>query len=329
MKNFLIFNSQQKPFLNLLTLSLCFHLMKLARKYFFLHTDLCNMCGSHKTLHKKIGLRLNGSQGLRPHKKSGVAITVKKCTVCGLIFPDPMPIPETIVDHYNISPDKYWKEEYFIIRPDYFHWEISIIQTLIPFRKGMKSLDIGAGLGKQMLALEHAGFDAWGIEPSPAFYEMATQRMHIPETKLLNVSLEQAKFEKDMFDFISFGAVLEHLYDPSGAIAKAIHWLKPGGIIHIEVPSAKWLISKIINTYYKFTCQGFVTNISPMHEPFHLYEFTKKAFQLNAERLNYSIKQFNYFVCDTYLPKALDVILKPIMRQTNTGMQMVVWIQKH
>jgi 2-polyprenyl-3-methyl-5-hydroxy-6-metoxy-1,4-benzoquinol methylase len=43
-------------------------------------------------------------------------------------------------------------------------------------------------------------------------------------------------FPEAHFDFITFGAVLEHLYDPSMSIHKAMSWLKPSGIMHIEVP---------------------------------------------------------------------------------------------
>jgi len=50
-------------------------------------------------------------------------------------------------------------------------------------------------------------------------------------------------------------------------------WLKTDGIMHIEVPSSDWLIARLLNFYYKIRGLDYVTNISPMHEPFHLYEF--------------------------------------------------------
>jgi 2-polyprenyl-3-methyl-5-hydroxy-6-metoxy-1,4-benzoquinol methylase len=40
----------------------------------------------------------------------------------------------------------------------------------------MKSLDIGAGLGKAMQVLNTAGFDAYGIEASETFYNNALQK---------------------------------------------------------------------------------------------------------------------------------------------------------
>ena len=55
----------------------------------------------------------------------------------------------------------------------------------------------------------------------------------------------------ESFDFISFGAVLEHLYDPDFAISRALQWLKPDGLIHLEVPSANWLVRRSVNAYFR------------------------------------------------------------------------------
>jgi predicted SAM-dependent methyltransferase len=140
--------------------------------------------------------------------------------------------------------------------------------------------------------------------------------------------IEEVEYPECYFDFISFGAVLEHLYDPSESIKKAMFWLKPKGIIHIEVPSSDWFVNKIINFYYKLRMTDYVGNISPMHEPFHLHEFSLDSFKLNAKNNNYDIAFYEYYVCETYMPKLADYILKPYMKLTNKGMQLCVWLQK-
>src|SRR5690606_18431706 len=139
----------------------------------------------------------------------------------------------------------YWKKEYFSIDENYFKDEILKLKILIEFEEGMKSLDIGAGLGKQMIALKSAGLDAHGFEASRQFYERAISKMGINMDKLKLGQIETVDYPENHFDFISFGAVLEHLYDPSDSILKALKWLKSNGIIHIEVPSSKWLTVRI------------------------------------------------------------------------------------
>lgn len=297
-------------------------------KYSFKYLNECNMCGSDRSFHKILGKRLNTSQGKNPRNKIGITTTVLKCQKCNLIFSNPQPIPNSINDHYGIPPESYWSENYFQVNEEYFQGEVKIIKELLAFQKGMKSLDIGAGIGKAMKVLEKEGFDTYGFEPSTEFYDRAISRMGVKREKLKIGQIEDVDYDENTFDFVSFGAVLEHLYDPSESIKKAVKWLKPGGIIYIQVPSSNWLTSKIMNAYFKVIGSDYVSNISPMHEPFHLYEFSIKSFQEHAKVNGYEIAKEQYFVCETFLPRLFDPIVKPIMKKTNTGMQLSVWLRK-
>jgi 2-polyprenyl-3-methyl-5-hydroxy-6-metoxy-1,4-benzoquinol methylase len=296
--------------------------------YTFYPIDKCNMCGSEASFHQVMGKRLNKSQGVFPKNKIGITTTVVKCKICELIFSNPLPVPKSIQDHYGIPPEDYWKKEYFSVDENYFSTEINTLKKVVNIAEGAKVLDIGAGLGKCMIALEKQGYEAYGLEPSEPFYQKAINNMGISPSKLKLSSIEQADYPYNTFDFITFGAVLEHLYNPSDSIEKAMKWLKPGGVIHIEVPSSKWLINKLINFSYRLRGLDYVGNISPMHTPFHLYEFGLKSFKMNGEKNNYSIAHYQYYVCQTYMPKIIDVFAKPYMKNTDTGMQLVVWLKK-
>ena len=296
--------------------------------YSFKYIENCNLCGYDSSQFKVLGKRLNKSQGKKPKSKVGITTTIVKCRNCGLVFSNPMPIPSSIQDHYGVPPESYWKDSYFKVDDAYFLGQINEFRSLTHHKDSMYALDIGAGIGKCMKALERGGFDAYGIEPSEPFYERAINKMGISLDKLQLCAIEDANFEKDFFDFITFGAVLEHLYNPSDSITKALTWLKPGGLIHIEVPSADWLINKLINVYFKVIGTDYVGNISPMHEPFHLHEFSLKSFQLHSNTYSYEIADYRYDVCASYMPKLIDLFLRPFMQFTNTGMQLTVWLKK-
>lgn len=298
-------------------------------RYHFREIEACPMCGSPTATHRILGKRLNKPQGRKPASKTGITTTVAKCTDCGLVYANPQPIPFDLQDHYGVPPESYWKDDYFHINDDYFQGEIARLKELIDVQPGMKSLDIGAGVGKQMTVLERIGFDTYGLEPSEPFYERALQQMKIAPEKLTLGKLEDLDYPENTFDFISFGVVLEHLYDPGAAIEKALKWLKNDGIIHIEVPSADWLTNRLINQFYRLKGSDYVSNLSPMHEPYHLYEFSLQSFERNAQRTGYSIAFHEYYVCPTFLPKVFDPILRPYMKRTNTGMQLCVWLRKH
>lgn len=286
------------------------------------------MCKESTVSQKVLGKRLNKSQGVSVKNKTGITTTICKCKKCGLIYSNPQPIPESLQDHYGVPPEDYWVEDYFKISDDYFKHEIDVFKKLHEYSENLKFLDIGAGIGKQMIALEKQAFDVWGFEPSKPFYERAISRMGINPDRLKLGMIEEVEYDKNTFDFVSFGAVLEHLYHPNDAINKALDWLKPGGLLHIEVPSSDWLINKIVNAVYRLKGCDYVTNLSPMHEPFHLYEFSLNSFKKNAKLNNYEIAFYEYFVCQTYLPSSLDFILKNYMKSTDTGMQLSIWLRK-
>lgn len=299
-------------------------------KYTFKEIESCNCCGSLTINNKILGQRLNQSQGLKPKKKCGITVSIVKCSQCYLIYSNPLPIPNDIQDHYGAPAEDYWKEEYFNWNENYFKFQIHKAKELIKSsNENLKSLDIGVGIGKAMLSMNFYGFDAYGIEPSVPFYNKAIDKMNISKDKLKLTSVEEASFENETFDFITFGAVFEHLYDPKLCLEKALNWLKPNGVLHMEVPSSKWLIPKFVNFYYRLIGTNYVTNLSPMHSPFHLYEFDLKSFELLGEKMGFEICYSRYDVGQVFFfPYFLKKFVYKYMRKTNKGMQLTVYLIK-
>ena len=286
------------------------------------------MCGSRR--HRMHGLRLNRSQGMNPRCAEGIAVSIKKCLDCGLLFPNPLPVPELLSDHYGIPSEEYWTSDAHRWDPAYFAEEIATAKRLIDFRGGMAALDIGTGLGKCMKSLTVAGFDAFGIEPSEPFRTRSIEHMKLDPDRVQLAALEEARFAPASFDFITFGAVLEHLYDPSAALKRALEWLRPGGVMQAEVPSSDHFVAKMLNVYYRIRGTNFVTNTSPMHSPFHIYEFTVDSFVRNGRRIGYDVIEHKHMVCAIYhVPKFLHRPLRAWMDKTRTGMQLTVWMRPY
>jgi SAM-dependent methyltransferase len=296
--------------------------------YRFEPVRACDMCGADPAEFAMLGMRLNRSQGLNPRAASGIAVSVKRCRSCRLVFADPQPIPASLDDHYG-APEDYWDATYFADEPGYFEAEIATAKRLLDFHDGMRALDVGAGIGKAMKAMTAAGFDTWGFEPSAAFRAAAIERTGIPEDRLALATAEEARLSDEHFDFISFGAVLEHLYSPSAALERALGWLKPGGIIQLEVPSSRWLISRLVNLYYRLRGTNYVTNISPMHRPFHLFEFGLTSFERHGRQVGYRVAHHHFMVCSIpHVPHMLHPPLRWWMEHTGTGMQLAVFLRK-
>ena len=101
----------------------------------------------------------------------------------------------------------------------------------------MRALDIGAGIGKGMEAMRAVGFETWGLEPVRAPFRDRAIANGIPAGGEPAASARwDAEYEPETFDFIAFAAVLEHLHDPAGGLERALGWLSPGGLLHVEVP---------------------------------------------------------------------------------------------
>lgn len=302
--------------------------------YTFQPQAACQMCLAPSTRNPVLGLRLNRRQGWKPRLGSGFAVTIRRCSTCRLTYPDPLPVPGCIDDHYAVPPESYWTDGYFELSDSYLFNEISTAKRLLSQSEfGMtfplKALDVGAAIGKGMIALEREGFTAWGLEPSPTFRRMAIDRMGIHPDRLQLSSVEKAQWPEDHFHYITFGAVLEHLYSPALCLEKALSWLKPGGVIHAEVPSSDYLLHRLLNGYYRLIGTSFVANLSPMHSPYHLYEFTPQSFEVLGERLGFKLAEHSYHPASgRFVPRSLYPFFFRWMKATKTGMQLTVWLRK-
>jgi SAM-dependent methyltransferase len=305
-------------------------LPRVPRDYTFHDVDQCNMCAAPVDEAKVLGRRLSSSQGVRPTRRTGISTTVMRCRRCGLVFANPLPVPGDIAQHYDTPPAEYWQPRYFEPEPDYYG---PIIET---FRRLWSSdgshppraLDVGAGIGKAMRALDAAGFDAHGIEPSAAFRQAAIDHGAISPDRLQLGAIETVDYQPGSFEFVTFGAVLEHVADPAGAIDCAMRWLTRGGLIHAEVPSARWLTARLVNVAYRLQGLDYVTNLSPMHPPYHLYEFTERSFEAHAARSGYSIAFTRLMTGrESYLPGP-DAAWRWLQDRTGTGMQLEVWLSR-
>lgn len=296
--------------------------------YRFRAMESCNMCGAPSGDARVLGRRLNSPQGVRPTRRVGVTTTVVRCVRCGLVYCNPMPIPLEVAQHYGTPPEEYWRAEYFDPSDAHFHAQIDRFFDLWQGGSSPRALDVGAGVGKTMASLLGRGFDAFGLEPSEPFYTRAIEHTGIEPARLQLSTLEDARYPAELFDLVTFGAVLEHLYDPASAIELALAWTAPNGLIHIEVPSARWLTSRLANLAYRLQGLDYSSNVSPMHVPYHLYEFTPDCFREHARRARYEVIGHRFFVGRTFLPRLFDAVGARLMRATNTGMQLEIWLRK-
>lgn len=95
-------------------------------------------------------------------------------------------------------------------------------------------LDIGCGGGGMLSCVKDGGFEAEGIEPSPAA-DLISSKLGIPVHKRgLSESLNDLAHQK--YGVISYFHVLEHVLDPAAELQVARTRLADTGIFVVEVP---------------------------------------------------------------------------------------------
>ena len=225
-----------------------------------------------------------------------------------------MPIPESIDSHYDLPT-----EDYFI-RSKESGWDqvAHHILDLASLRKdsALRILDVGSGLGNMALAFHRQGHRVTGLEPSSSFFRAAS-RHDGPE--ILQSTLQQAEFS-DSFDLIVFLAVFEHLTDPIGDFNKAVDLLREGGRICIlNVPNAKYAKTRLANFALRCLLRPYVINCSPLHPPFHLWEFQRESLTALGKRFNLEVVHLSVDTSLTFGNPFLYQAYQKLIETTETG----------
>jgi len=110
------------------------------------------------------------------------------------------------------------------------HWLRALLtHTLPPGR----ILELGAAHGGFVALLRQAGFDAVGLELSPAIVELARCTFAVP---MLCGRVEEQTIVPGSLDVIALFDVLEHLPDPVGTMRHCVSLLKPDGFLLVQTP---------------------------------------------------------------------------------------------
>lgn len=142
-------------------------------------------------------------------------------------------------------------------------------------------LDAGCGTG---LNLRHLPAGSTGIDINPR--NVALLRTRLPHHRIVEGDVEALPFEDGAFGSVLCTEVIEHIPDPSAALAEFRRVLRPGGVLIGSVParSAIWKLR-------------FLSSTCPHSEPFHNeylpHEVRSMLTGWTVEHLSYSLLRFN------------------------------------
>jgi len=173
------------------------------------------------------------------------SVGIRRCARCSLIFTSPrVREPEKA---YWGDHDKYLSEARLIFAgrathhrdPNYVE-ELTLIEEHRPARG--RFLDVGCNMGMLLRLARDRGWDAVGVEPSPALHRIATEQLGLD---VHNCFVEEMPAgEHRSFDVVALSDVFEHVTEPIGLLQSVAALLKADGILYVKVPNARWSILK-------------------------------------------------------------------------------------
>jgi 2-polyprenyl-3-methyl-5-hydroxy-6-metoxy-1,4-benzoquinol methylase len=165
----------------------------------------------------------------------------------------------------------YFDREYFQLHPGkvkYLDYLVGLLRAHgVP---GGRVLDVGAGYGFFLAALEKAGYEASGIEVSAHAVEQARQRVR-------GLLVEQAAeepfpFPESHFDAVTLLDVIEHLRDYAATLESCRQCLKPGGKLFVITLNAHSLARPLLGRRWAW-----------YQDPTHVHMFTPRMLREGLE----------------------------------------------
>ena len=140
-------------------------------------------------------------------------------------------------------------------------------------RRPGRLLDVGCGRGDLVASWIGAGWQALGIEPSPAAAAVARRR----GAEVLVGTLATVSLERESVDAAVFRHSLEHVLDPQADLRRVHAALRPGGKLAVIVPN-----------WGSWQRRAFAECWFPLELPRHRTHFTAAGLHAALEQSGYN-----------------------------------------
>ncbi len=154
------------------------------------------------------------------------------------------------------------------------YWLATVVRVQRP---PGRILELGSGPGALVGLLSQAGFQAEGLDLSPAVVELA--RRHFGVTMHCG-PLEEQSIPAGEYAGVALFDVLEHLPRPIETLRRAVELLQPGGWILIQTPGLR-----NPDDSYERMAERSDHFLDHLKAEEHLFLFTEKALAMLLERL--------------------------------------------
>jgi SAM-dependent methyltransferase len=183
--------------------------------------------------------------------------TVERCRVCGHASVASPPDGGAVAEAYE------WSEDAVSVREE--PGQVATARRALDAIERQvvrgRLLDVGCWTGSVLVAAEERGWDALGVEPSVWASKLAAAR----GVSVLHGDLAT---HADVIEPVRAAVmcdVIEHLADPSDALATLHELIEPGGVLYLTVPDAGSALARVLGRRWWAVL------------PMHLHYFTRRS----------------------------------------------------
>lgn len=148
-------------------------------------------------------------------------------------------------------------------------------------------LEVGCATGATLLEIKnkYKNANVYGIELNKNAAAIAQKFIDVRADDIEKTM----SYEENYFDYIIFGDVLEHLYDPWYVLDNMRKYLKPEGRVIISIPNVMHYsaLSEVLNGGWKYQDAGILDRT-------HVRFFTLKELKVMLENAYYTNTMFQY-----------------------------------
>jgi ubiquinone/menaquinone biosynthesis C-methylase UbiE len=237
----------------------------------------CNLCGADDSVVRypsTVKRRESGDwRRFRcTHSGYGRHDAIVQCQQCGLIYTDPRPDGNDIVETYQAVEDPLYLEEREG-RVLTFEHHLKPLERITGPPNGRPLLDVGCYTGVFVEIAARHGWDAWGLEPSHWAVEQARARgLHVVQGTLDTAELPEAGF-----DVVTMWDVIEHLTDPRRALQRSHRLLKPGGLLVVHTIDIESPFARLMGARWPWLME------------MHIYYFSRRTLRAMLEKCGFQV----------------------------------------
>lgn len=221
-----------------------------------------------------------------------------RCASCSLVWLDSPPRPEEMSYHYGTDYHRVVVES---VEADLQKRWRHPRQRVLQMCQSGALLDIGCSSGGFLRTLKSKEWELYGIEISPNEAAMATESTG---AQVFVGDILDAPFAPQTFDVITALHAMEHVYRPQEVIRRAWEWLKPGGILYLQIPNIDGLEAHIFGSYW-----------FGLELPRHLHHFSPKSLRRLAASADFE-EVLVSTLPDCYVEKSFRYIVDNVLMKT-------------